>query len=168
MQSEAKGRWERNRDPARSPPWSIRQRDPDDQAPRCKARRARCPHKPDIPAVSVSPTAASSRELHSLLNDGRPYYHCRFACRTWWLITSPCRVICRVWSLLRGILHLCQGRFCREMVCFALARNRWGIPSRQSCPNFLVTPIRIWRMNFVGSSLCRQQCRLCLQPLRWE
>ena len=77
-------------------PRSIRQRDPDDESPHCKARRARSPHKSNVLAVPVSPTAASSRELCPLLYDGRPYYQCRFACLTWWLITSSRQVVCRV------------------------------------------------------------------------
>ena len=55
-----------------APPRSIRQRDTDDESPHCKARRARSPRKSDVPAVPVSPTAASSRELRSLLYDGQP------------------------------------------------------------------------------------------------
>ena len=47
---------------------SIRQRYPDDESPRCKARRAHSPRKSDVPAVPVSPMAASSQELY----DGRP------------------------------------------------------------------------------------------------
>ena len=61
--------------------------------------------------------------------------------------------------LCRSVFLL--GRIGRETVCIALARYRWGIPSRQSCPNFPATLIRIWRMNFVGSSLCRRQYSLC-------
>ena len=50
-------------------PRSIRQRDSDEESPRCKARQARSPHMLDVP---VSPTAASSRDLRSLIYDGRP------------------------------------------------------------------------------------------------
>ena len=103
-QSEAVGRWRHDKDPAQlSPihrgldsPRSIRQRDSDEESPHCKARRACSPRKLDVPAVPVSPTAASSWDFRSLLYDGRPYCQCRFACRIWWGITSSCRLVCRV------------------------------------------------------------------------
>ena len=78
-QSEAVGRGH-DKDPAQlSPvhkgsdsPRSIRQRDSDEESPCCKACRAHPPHKLDVPAVPVSPMAASSRDLRLFLNDGRP------------------------------------------------------------------------------------------------
>ena len=70
-QSEAVGQWGHKQDPAQSSPIqkgsdplrSIRQRDPDDESPRCKARRARSPRKSDVPAVPVSLTAVSFAPL---------------------------------------------------------------------------------------------------------
>ena len=55
---------------------SIRQWDKDDESPSYKARRVCSPRKSDVQAVPVSPMAASSRDLRSLLHDGRPlpYY----------------------------------------------------------------------------------------------
>ena len=80
MQSEAVGRWGQDKDTAQlSPvhrgsaaPRSIRQRDSDEESPCCKARQARSPRKMDVPAVPMSSTSVSSRDLHSLIYDGRP------------------------------------------------------------------------------------------------
>ena len=60
---------------ARILPRSIRQQDSDDESPRCKARQVRSPRKLDVPAVPVSSTAASSRDIRSLLYDGRLTYY---------------------------------------------------------------------------------------------
>ena len=79
-QADAEGRWARKQDPARSSSLQkgsahtrdVRQRDPDDGSPRCKARRAMSPRASDVPAVHVSPVDASSPVPRSLLYDGRP------------------------------------------------------------------------------------------------
>ena len=73
MQSEAVGQWRHDKDPEQlSPvhkgsdsPRSIRQQDSDEESSRCKTRWVRSPRKLDVPA-------ASSRDLRSLLYDGRP------------------------------------------------------------------------------------------------
>ena len=80
VQAEAEGRLARNRDPAwlsslqKGPahPREVRQQDPDDGSPHCKARRAMSPRTSDVPAVHVSPAAASLMVPRSLLYDGRP------------------------------------------------------------------------------------------------
>ena len=80
MQSEAVGWWGQDKDTAQlSPvhrgsaaPRSIRQRDSDEESPCCKARQARSPRKMDVPAVPMSSTSVSSRDLHLLIYDGRP------------------------------------------------------------------------------------------------
>ena len=71
-QSEAVDRWEQDRDTAQLSPGhrgsasrrSIRQRDSDDESPRCKVRRARSPLQMDIPAAPISSS--------SLICDCRP------------------------------------------------------------------------------------------------
>ena len=66
-QSEAVGRWGHDKDPVHKgsdSPRSIRQRDSDEESPRCNCKARRRAHS--------SPRAASSRDLPSLLYDGRP------------------------------------------------------------------------------------------------
>ena len=76
-----------------------------------------------------------------------------------WRLTRP-RALFVVLLFPPGILG-------RETVCIVLVRYRWWMPSRQLCPYFPVTLTRIWKINFVGFSLCRRQCRLCLLMLLW-
>ena len=109
-QSEALGRLGHDKDPAQlSPiqkgsdsPRSILQQDSDDESPRCKAHRMRSPRKSDVPAVPVSPTAASFRDLRSLLYDGRP----------------------AILPVSIRMPDLVVDNVVAKMVCFALARHR--------------------------------------------
>ena len=78
--SEAMGQWGQDKDTAQlstvhrgsASPRSIRQRDSDEESPRCKARGARSNRKMDVPAVPMSPTSVSSRDLRLLIYDGQP------------------------------------------------------------------------------------------------